>query len=370
MYEKKGKCINCKQDMIMKSPTHKYCCRKCEREYRTKTMGIEKVCESCGKTFKASPDNKNQRFCSVKCQGKWQSTQLGRNNPRYKKVEVECDWCHKKYDMRNYMVGKHNNHFCSDSCRKEWYSNVWSQTDEWKKESSIRATKMLSNGQTAKTTTIPQLKVNKILESMNLKYENEYNCIYYAIDNAIFYNNEIFFIEVMGSFWHCDRRTYSKIKYENQYNRIIMDKAKKSYIENKYNKKILYLWENDIDNIELCKTIIINYLNNNISYYHSSDYYINNNDLYINKDRIFQYMMCSTEDVSKHILYTAKNRQRPQCQKQIEKWITFKCDYCGNEAEQLKSKYNLRKSHYCSTECKSKAQIKKIQYKQKDTTSP
>jgi len=38
--------------------------------------------------------------------------------------------------------------------------------------------------------------------------------------------------------------------------------------------------------------------------------------------------------------------------KQLDKWITYKCDVCGKENKQLISHYNKNKHHYCSNECR------------------
>lgn len=260
--------------------------------------------------------------------------------------------------MRNYLVGVYEHHFCNENCRKEWYSKEWSQRDEWREECSKRSVRMLENNQFQKTDTSPQLKVNTILEELNINYKNEYNCEFYAIDNALIYNDKIFFIEVMGGFWHCDTRDYKTILYGQQHNRIVVDRAKKTYIENKYNTKILYLWESDINNLELCKNLIIEFINKNLKYYHSSDYILKDNKLLSNKNKIEQYIEHDASYVKERIDFVEKGRIRPQTQRQPDKWITYNCELCGKEKEMLKSHYKKAKHHYCSHECRIKSMRK------------
>jgi predicted RNA-binding Zn-ribbon protein involved in translation (DUF1610 family) len=47
------------------------------------------------------------------------------------------------------------------------------------------------------------------------------------------------------------------------------------------------------------------------------------------------------------------------CKKQQEKWITFKCENCGKEREELISHYKKHKHHYCCRECSAKGRIHK-----------
>ena len=49
---------------------------------------------------------------------------------------------------------------------------------------------------------------------MGIKFENEYNCKYYSIDNYLLEYNLM--IECMGTYWHTDNRFYDKINYKSQ----------------------------------------------------------------------------------------------------------------------------------------------------------
>ena len=43
------------------------------------------------------------------------------------------------------------------------------------------------------------------------------------------------------------------------------------------------------------------------------------------------------------------------------KWITFNCEYCGEEKEQLISRYNKNKRHCCSDKCRTTITINRIE---------
>ena len=57
-----------------------------------------------------------------------------------------------------------------------------------------------------------QLKVNRILEEINEKYEREHVIKYYAIDNYLPEHN--LYIEVMGDYWHANPKKYQKMAEE------------------------------------------------------------------------------------------------------------------------------------------------------------
>jgi len=69
----------------------------------------ERICEVCGELRPP----KNKRFCSKKCNGKWQS---GENNPRYNPEtdqERSCEFCGTPLTRRQIGFG---NRFCSKGC--------------------------------------------------------------------------------------------------------------------------------------------------------------------------------------------------------------------------------------------------------------
>lgn len=179
--------------------------------------------------------------------------------------------------------------FCSDRCRRSWYSNVWSQQDDWKEKSRIRAVKILEKGSIG-TNTKPQKIINDMLEQINVGYINEKTYKYYSVDNYLFEYDLI--IEVMGDFWHCNPLKYIDVFNSIQEKRIPKDKAKHTYIKNNHNIEILYLWEDDIYNRPyLCKRLIKQYIESKgiLKNYHSFNYHIKNNRLLLNEDIIIPY---------------------------------------------------------------------------------
>ena len=202
----------------------------------------------------------------------------------------KCDYCGKEIFIIQSNYNRFSHHFCNEECRKNWYSEIFSQNEDWKEESRIRATKLLSTNHST-VNTKPQIIVNDLLNEMNIKYRYEENFTYYSIDNYLYEYNLI--IEVMGDFWHCNPLKYTKENMRDiQKRRIPKDKAKHTYILNHHNIEILYLWENDIyNNINLCRKIIEEYINNNgvLLNYHSFNYSIKNNKIMLNDNIIIPF---------------------------------------------------------------------------------
>ena len=303
----------------------------------------------CGKEYEVTKKS-TQRFCNIDCQNEWQKTRVGKLNPKYVNCFAKCDYCGKSFHTHQYDLDTKNFHFCCKKCRQAWYAKVLTQSDDWKEKSRINAVKELENRAVGKTDTKPQEIINNSLKDMGLQFQNEYNCKFYSMDNAILFNNNLYFIEVMGTYWHCDRRKYKKISYKMQYNRIIKDKAKHTYIVNNFGVEILYLWEYDIyNNLELCRKLILDYIHNKLTDYVSSDYALCNHKVKINKDKIIQYMF-----LNNFYDYLDISLKPKLSRKQLDKWITFKCEVCGKEHEELLSHYKKSKNHFCSYECANK----------------
>lgn len=258
---------------------HHFCSNTCQMAFQRAATYEFRNCEVCGKEMyvrKKLP----LRFCGDKCQCEWQKTQVGELNSRFTRQKINCEWCNKEVYKKKYQIEGDQRHFCSDKCRQEWYAKVYSQTEEWKDKSRIRAVNILENNLISHVNSNPQLIINKLLDSKNIKYENEKNYTYYAIDNYLSEYNLI--IEIMGDFWHSNPIKYQTIKYDIQKKRIGKDKAKHSYIKNNYNIEILYLWEYDIvNNIDLCYLLIKSYIESKgvLSNYHSFNYDITDNKL-------------------------------------------------------------------------------------------
>lgn len=343
----------------MKKTKNHFCSHKCADAFRSESLREDRKCEYCNDVFNVRKSLK-QRFCSMKCQSKWQSEYLiGENANNFNKDIpiknriIDCEWCKDKtivkspYKLKLVQEQK-SKHFCSINCKQEWYAKDWSQNDEWRRISSERAVKMLEKG-TLKTDTWCQKEINNILDDLNIKYKNEYNCKYVSIDNYLI--DYDLMIEVMGTYWHTDHRIYKKINYQMQVDRIKNDKIKNRYIKSQYGIDILYLWEEDIkENPELVVDLIRLYINNKgkLKNYHSFNYLINGGILTLkNTDDIkFPYMEYDIEELRNIIKLKEKTSK-----KQLDKWIVFNCDFCGKEKERLISHYKNSKTHCCSREC-------------------
>lgn len=287
-------CENCGKEIYQTKTQynrakHHFCSNECQKAFQHNELFEDRSCEICGKMFHVSKKS-NQRFCSIECQGKWQSTQIGVLNPRSTRIEIECECCGKKFYEKLYKIKNKQRNFCSIECRRNWYSNVFSQDDNWKEESRKRAVKILENKE-IDTNTKPQQIINNLLNDMSISYINEKSFKYYAVDNYL--NKYNLIIEVMGDFWHCHPLQYSVENMKDIHKkRIPKDKAKHSYFKNNYNIEILYLWESDIyNNLDICKSLIIEYINNNgvLSNYHSFNYHLENNNLILNNNIIVPY---------------------------------------------------------------------------------
>lgn len=343
-----------------------FCSNKCVgkyNSYRHEENRIEKECLICEEKYKVIPSQAEKSVtCSVECQHIWQSKYLvGENANNYKKNVTEemrtvnCLWCNKPeqvkpFKLKQMQKGK-TRHFCSTECRQDWYRNEWSQSEEWKEESRIRAVKMLEE-KVFKTETSCQIKLDEILQEMEISFINEYNCKYVSIDNYLSDYNLM--IEVMGTYWHTDPRIYSEINYQMQVDRIKNDKIKNTYIKNNYGIQILYLWESDIENDSLLvQELIKEYITTEgeLDNYHSFNYQIDENgELKKNIDLVIPYQEYSIDDLRKIIEFKTK----PRSQKQTDKWITYDCEQCGEEKEQLIVRYNKAKHHFCSQTCRHK----------------
>lgn len=249
---------------------HHFCSNQCQKLWLHNEAYEDRACEICGSVFNVSKKS-SQRFCCDNCQHQWQRTRIGFDNPRFTGVEVECNWCGKKYPIPKYKLDLNEHHFCSVNCRRQWYSYIFSQDEEWKEKSRQRAVDIL-NSHSNITLTLPQKIVNGVLDDMGIKYENEKGFVYYSVDNYLTDYNLI--IEVMGDYWHANPNKYDIDNINDmQKDNIRRDKAKKTYIEKYYNIHILYLWETDIlNNINECKELILNYINNNTTIYNSYEY--------------------------------------------------------------------------------------------------
>ena len=288
-------CDNCGNEVVKKKNDyetykHHFCNLECSKEFKHKNAYEKLTCEICGLEFEA-PKRNHQRFCSIRCQSEWQKTNTGLNNAKFSGAVVDCDWCGAQILVGKYNLNLYEHHFCDDNCRQAWYSSVYSQSDEWREESRTRAARIMADNPKSKETK-PQRIINSLLDELEIKYQNEKEYTYYAIDNYLIDYNLA--IEVMGDFWHANPTVYYAYDELNDIpqKRIIKDKAKHTYILNTENIEILYLWENDIYNrIDVCKDLILEYVTKKgkLDNYHSFNYKLENNNLVLNQNIIYPF---------------------------------------------------------------------------------
>ena len=358
------------------------------------------VCEICKKEIYRKPSvikNSKHIYCSRKCKEKGITLfHSGENHHSYNKIIFDCEWCGKEVKRKKSHYERNDSNFCGKECMQLWQKNVYSQTDESKERSRDIALNNLKNG-VYKTDSAIQLEINKMLESLNIQFENEKTFEYYSVDNYII--NENLIIEVNGKYWHTDPRFYDEINYDVQVQRIYKDRIKNKYIKNKYGIRILYLWEYDINNNqELCEELIKEYIKNKgaLTNYHSFNYIIEDGDLKLSNDIIIPYSEYKKVDLDKIIDTTVKQKpeyyitfncemcgietthlivkynqsQHHFCSKicsgeynSLQNRIIYNCDYCGKEASNSKAQYNAHKNHFCGVECHDKFQNTSVEKK-------
>jgi hypothetical protein len=307
-------------------------------------------CKTCGEELilQARKYKESGNFCSRECGDiDYSKNYSGKNSHLYSRVKTKCVWCNKEIEIHQYRYNASENNFCDKVCFNEWFRNVFVKTEEYIIRNRETMLKNLSNGSINKTNTSIQIKINELLDNMNISYENEKTISFYSVDNYLIDSNLI--IEVNGDFFHCNPTIYSNIGYEMQVNRIIRDKAKKTRIKTLYDVNILYLWENDINkNIDLCRELIKIYIKNKgkLRNYNSYNYKIENEKLIINKDIVKAY--CDTpKEILNEIIDTSIKESK-------EFYLDVICDCCGKEYVCLISQYNKSKVHFCSIDCRKK----------------
>lgn len=201
------------------------------------------VCSSCNKKIKklkSKADKSTKHFCDYECMGEWMSVNLkGKNNPNYKNGET------------------------------------W--TEKMRKDSAQRAVHRLVNSDFIFEETKPEKITRKILESLSVNFQTEYDCDYYLVDSYLI--DYGLMIEVQGNFFHCNPTMELKNNRESKI--IRKDKAKNTYIKNHYGVNILYLWEKDlIESVDKCTRLIEKYIatNGKLKNYHSFNYKLSNNE--------------------------------------------------------------------------------------------
>jgi|GEM_PF-2116516 len=290
------KCEYCSKDVYkMQSDIidakYYYCNIECRAKHQSDKGSIMLICKYCKKEYKSKKSKKDiSLYCSKECMDKYRSEfYVGENNPKYNQKKVNCSECGEEFTVKASKLLKQDRFYCSKDCQIKYIHNPINITEKQINGRKIFLEKAITN--IKNTLTTPHIAINSILDNENINYKNEKHIKYYSLDiHIIDYNLAI---EVNGDFWHCNPIKYIEPKYKQQNKVIRSDKAKHTYVKNKYRYEILYLWENDINkNKDMCKMLILHYIKNKgiIDNYHSFNYSINlNNELILNENIIVPF---------------------------------------------------------------------------------
>lgn len=238
-----------------------FCSKECDIQFREKNADDTRICETCNKPFDCKKGDK-LRFCSMSCQGIWQSkTRIKENHPSYKKEYPEskrvisCEYCGKPMRVKPYQINTKK--YCSWSC-------------------TVKSM--------PKSMTSPHRKVLEILDEINSEYDVEVSAGRYSLDCKI--KNSNLAIEVMGTYWHTDIRFYDEPVNDIQGNILHKDNKKKNFLD-KEGYKVLYIWEDDIEKrYDVCLKLIKEFVRScgTLVDYHSMNYGVVRGRLVLNKN--------------------------------------------------------------------------------------
>jgi len=155
-------CLFCGKKLVLSEweKNRKFCSMSCKGKWQTENaLGkksshwhggeVPKKCEECGKEFRIEKNrNKSARFCSRRCKGLWLAKMdllpklpimTGANHPQWKGGEVtkKCEECGREYTVKQYR--KNATRFCSPKCRVKWLSknNSGEKNPKWRRITKI-----------------------------------------------------------------------------------------------------------------------------------------------------------------------------------------------------------------------------------------
>ena len=81
-------------------------------------------CENCGETFEYYSSEKPGKYCPD-CVSNTQyreapEQKIGKENHRYCRIKVECNYCENELEKTLSRVEKQENHYCNSDCYSEW----------------------------------------------------------------------------------------------------------------------------------------------------------------------------------------------------------------------------------------------------------
>ncbi len=367
----KAICDNCQIEFSRKyqllnrnSRKYHYCCHDCSIDHKSKLYRFKQLhnqCEECGESYKVNQSqlNNGSRFCSSECLASWQSSAYkGENNHNYvKRVSYNCDFCGEEFKELSSKLQNNKHNFCSKLCYGVWRKNVYEKQANVIENKRKTMLDNLNNGRISSTLTKPHLKITDILDKNNIRYKEEMCDNLFSYD--VYLTDYDLYIEINGGYWHCDHRFYKRSINKTQLNSIINDKRRKSYVKNSKNKDILFLWEHDIINREdVCECLIFEFIKNDgVLHDYNSFNYLLNDELFLNKNIEVPYM---DRDYSQIVKLVDNEIREKRTTYRKNKHITFNCENCGKQKEQLLSHYNKCKNHFCSQDCAIK--FKQVTY--------
>lgn len=141
--KKEVDCNNCGSKIVVPvNSTQTLCDNKCRHEWTSKTNkgennpnykgGTDIInCSNCQKEIEVRKYNlynsngvrKKNICCSIECKAELQKTTLlGKSNPNFSALEVECEHCKKKIFRTKTRLKYAEKQFCDGECKAQWQS--------------------------------------------------------------------------------------------------------------------------------------------------------------------------------------------------------------------------------------------------------
>jgi very-short-patch-repair endonuclease/endogenous inhibitor of DNA gyrase (YacG/DUF329 family) len=261
-------CDNCgKQRKLNRNDSdtaiNRFCSHKCQYEWLAKNgqpatqNRVYFNCEICGKEYgmpKCHSSRAKHHFCSRKCQGEWMSTQTGKENPRYKHVEVTCYTCAKVFLRKPSRISYNKNNFCSRECL-----DLYLKTDEAKE---FNRNRMLETLSAYPRKTKPEKLIQQCLKKSKISFEeqkiiNKRFCVDFFIEDD---NSKGIVVEVLGDYFHCNPDKYDEPINKMQKQNLANDKRRYNYLT-KCGYAVFGIWEHEIlENPKISLSQVFNYI--------------------------------------------------------------------------------------------------------------
>jgi len=299
----KANCRSCKKEFRKKHSKHFFCSSKCKGSYGHSHAKKELLkCTYCEKKFERSvwqkTDGAKNVFCSKTCESSCREDKA--------RDKRDCEWCNKKFNCKNGDKLR----FCSIKCQGKWQSKFRVGINSSNYDTSILpeqrvkkcgncekpmygtpkefeikkyCSKMCSVKMQGVTMTSPHRKTVDILRTNRIWNRSEHPVGRYLLDCFL---GKGLAIEVQGGYWHGDVRISKKPVNRIQEQADKRDRRKKSFLK-KEGITVLYIWEDDIENhSKMCEKLILRFKERNgiLSNYHSMNYHLRGRKIVLNKE--------------------------------------------------------------------------------------